>query len=127
MADLKTTDLIRGAFVARFGEDQAAKIEEAAQAHYAESETTLAVELPGLRSPHGVDNFGSSPFRYWFLLAIGHECVTRFAGEHGITVPESDLREWALGDGQLGDHDGDIPDFIAILAGRYVGWVATDD
>jgi hypothetical protein len=125
VAEVKT-DQIRDTFTARFGEEQAAKIEEAAQAHYAENETTLAVELPFLRSPHGRDNFGSSPFRYWFLLAIGHECVTRFADEHGITVPESDLRAWALGDGQLGDHDGDIPDYVAIISGRYDGWV-TDD
>lgn len=126
MVEVKA-DQIRHTFVAQFGEEQAAKIEEAAQAHYAAYETDLAVELPGLPSPHARDNFGSSPFRYWFLLAIGRECLTRFAGEHGITVPESDLREWALEVGRLADHDGDIPDYIGILAGNYDGWVALDD
>lgn len=125
-ANKTDTDRIRATFAQRFGEDQAALIEQAAQAHYAEDSMRLSLEFH-LPSPHGTDNFGSSPFRYWFLLAIGHECVTRFASDHGITVPEAELRKWALTDGQLGEHDGDIPDYLAIIVGQYAGWIAHHD
>jgi len=121
------TDRIRATFVARFGEDQAAIIEQAAQGHYAENLAQFINMDPPLPHPHETDDFGSSPFRYWFLLAIGHQCVTRFAGDHGITVPEQDLRDWGLTDGELGDHEGDIPDYIALFVGLYRGWVRTDD
>jgi len=117
----KQADLIRQSFVARFGEGEAHRIEDAAQSHYAYDEATLLES--GVPSPHGGDDFGSSPFRYWFLYAIGHECVSRFRLDHGIVATEDELREWALAEGELVEHDGDIPDYIAVMGGRYDGWL----
>lgn len=123
-ASLKA-DPIRRSFVARFGEAEAKTIEDAAQSHYATDEAmALHVDLATL---HGSDDFGSSPFRYWFLLAIARECVTRFRGEHGITTAEDDLRKWALAEGKLADHDGDLPDYIALVFGSYRRWVVNED
>lgn len=114
-------DPVRESFVARFGEEEAVKIEDAAQSHYAsDAAASLDMLFP---SPHGNDNFGSSPFRYWFLLAIGSECVTRFSGDHGIAVAEQELRDWALHDGKLGEHDGDVPDYLGLIVGAYEGWI----
>lgn len=123
------TDLIRRTFVARFGADEARRIENAAQSHYAQDEVMLTIAIPdilgeeALPTPHGNDHFGSSPFRYWFLLAIGKQCVTKYRKFHGITTPEDELRAWALAEGELSEHDGDIPDFIGLFVGSYADWI----
>jgi len=120
-----TADPFRRSFVARFGEADAKAIEDAAQAHYAHGEA-LGFDF-GLPGPHSTDDFGSSPFRYWFLLAIGHQCVSRFRDYHGIAATEADLRAWALAEGELAEHDGAVPDYIALVAGLYEGWLVTDE
>lgn len=102
----------RESFVARFGEAEAATVEAAARSHLSE--------------PHDNDNLGSDEFRYWFLLAIGHECVSRYRNHHGITADVDAMKEWARGEGQLGHHDGDVPDYIALLAGLYEDWIYVD-
>jgi hypothetical protein len=106
----------RDSFVARFGEANAAAIEAAAQRHHAS-------DMAGV---HGDDNLGSEPFRYWFLLAIGYECLTRYRDEHGITANVEEMRDWAKYDGALGEHDGDVPDYLALIVGTYQDWVAPD-
>jgi hypothetical protein len=120
------TDLIRRAFVARFGEDDAKRIEDAAQGHYVDDQAMLHALAPDLPTPHGRDGFGSNPFQYWFLLAIGRGCLTKFRTDHGITATEDELRQWALAEGNLAEYDGDIPDYIAVIAGLYGGWVNDD-
>lgn len=113
----------RDTFAARFGDDQATAIEQAAQGHYASNSTIMfAVESPDV---HGDDRFGSDPFKYWFLLAIGYECVTRpeFREEHGITADIEEMKQWARTDGDLEGHDGDLPDFLAAMLGAYDGWI----
>lgn len=107
----------RETFTARFGEDQATAIEAAARQHF-DSNSTFG-------GSHDGDNLGSEPFKYWFLLAIGHECVSRpaFREEHGVTADVDAMKEWSLGEGDLASHDGDIPDYLALICGGYEGWL----
>jgi len=100
---------IRESFVARFGEDDAAAIEEAAEGH-----------LGGI---HDDDDRGDDPFKYLFLGAIGYECVGRFSTHHGIAASPEEMQAWALESGDLGSFRGDPPDFLAMLAGAYEGWI----
>lgn len=111
------TDTIRQSFVAQFGEDDAQKIEAAANVH-------LSVDLGGV---HDDDDRGSSEFRYLFLTAIGHDCVTRFREDHGIEATTEDMREWALEHGRLGEHEGSPPDYLALLAGAYQSWLPVSE
>lgn len=108
----------RDTFVAQFGEDQAVAVEAAARSHFEDQSAFGGV--------HDGDNFGSDEFRYWFLLAIGYECVSRFRAVHGITADVDAMKEWARGEGQLGHHDGDVPDYLALMAGAYEYWVYVD-
>ena len=108
----------RDSFVARFGEDQAAAIEAAAKSHFSDQSAFGGI--------HDDDDLGSDEFRYWFLLAISYECVTRFRKNHGITANVDAMKEWARGEGQLGHHDGDVPDYLAFMAGAYQDWVYVD-
>jgi hypothetical protein len=107
----------RDTFVARFGEDQAAAVEAAGKQH-----------MSGMfgAGVYDGDNRGSDEFRYWFLAAIGYECVTRFRDNHGITANVDEMKDWAKFEGRLGDHDGDIPDYISVLAGAYGEWISAD-
>lgn len=86
----------RETFVARFSEGDAQAVEKAASTH-------LAMDTFGA---HAHDDRGSDEFRYLFLVAIGFDCVTRYREEHGIAATEEDL-----------------PDYLALLAGAYEGWV----
>lgn len=107
MTDTKPS--VRGHFAATFGEDNAEAIMSAAIQHQ-----------------NGVhDNRGSDPFKWALLIAIGHGCLTRFAGDHGITATEDDMKAWALEHGDLGDHDGDC-DYLALMCGAYKGWLPTE-
>jgi hypothetical protein len=100
---------VRESFVARFGEGNAAAIEAAARGH-----------------KNGVhDNLGSDPFKWALLIAIGHECMGRYASDHGITVAESDIQAWAVEHGDLGAHDGDC-DYIALICGTYDAWLPAE-
>lgn len=112
-----STDTIRQSFVDRFGEEDAQKIEDAGNAH-------LGADVGSI---HDGDDRGSSEFRYLFLTAIGYECVSRFREDHGIEATTEDMREWALEHGQLGEHDGDVPDYLAVLAGAYQGWLQVSE
>lgn len=100
---------VRASFVARFGEADAAAIETASAGH--------------CDSIHKKDNHGSDPFKYAFLNCIAHECVGRYRKDHGINATQGDMRDWALAEGDLGSHDGDIPDYLAMLAGAYGPWL----
>lgn len=114
-------DNARETFIAEFGEGQADAIEAAVAGHLDQD-----AAVSGGLHPHARDNYGSQPFRYVFLYAIGRECVTRFAGDHGVTADVDAMRAWATDPerGNLGGHDGDIPDYLALLGGAYAGWVA---
>lgn len=112
-----STDTIRQSFVDQFGEDDAQKIEAAANVH-------LGVDVPGV---HDGDDRGTSEFRYLFLGAIGWECVSRFREDHGIEATTEDMRKWALEHGQLGEHEGTPPDYLALLAGAYQGWLQVSE
>ena len=101
---------IRAAFVDRFGEDNATAIEAAANEH-----------------KNGVhDSPGSDPFKWALLIAIGYECVTRYADYHHVTADQDELREWCLEHADLASHDGDC-DFLAMIVGAYAGWVVELD
>jgi hypothetical protein len=117
----------RDTFAARFGEGQARAIEAAAQGHYAEAATTLFKMFDSFGGgPHSGDNFGSDPFRYWFLLAVGHRCVTNpdFRRHHEITADIELMKEWAHSEGALNKHDGDCPDNTALTLGIYREWMS---
>ncbi len=107
----------RDSFVARFGEENAAAVESAARGHW-------DGDVGGV---HHDDDFGSEPFRYWFLLAIGFECVTRFREDHGIQAAVEDMQDWAKFDGNLAAHDGAIPDYLAMMIGAYNDWISPED
>lgn len=104
---------VRASFVARFGEADAKAVESAAWGH-------TQVDGHGI---HDNDNHGSDPFKYAFLTAIGWECVGRFREDHGITAATEDMRDWALTEGDLGSHDGDVPDYLAAICGAYEPWL----
>jgi hypothetical protein len=91
---------VRDSFEARFGADQADAIVAAAEGHH-----------PG-------DNRGSDPFKWAALIALGFQCVERYADSHGITVTNEEFREWCVADGDLGTHDGDF-DYLAAFVGTY--------
>lgn len=101
---------VRDSFVARFGESDAAAVEAAGLGHMDDG-------------MHGADNHGSDPFKYAFLAAIGWECVGRFSVEHGIKASTEDMKVWALAEGDLGSHDGDVPDYLALMCGAYDEWL----
>lgn len=96
---------IRDAFVARFGEDAACAIEDAAVEHR-----------------NGVNdcNLGSDPFKWALLICIGYDCISReeYRAYHGITVGWLELCEWITAEADLGSHDGDC-DYLALLSGAY--------
>lgn len=116
-----TTNTARGTFVARFGENQATAIEEAGRSHLTNHQWSL----------HATDEFGTQPFKYWFLLCIGYECVTspEFRDEHGITAEIEQMRAWAKAadEGNLAGHDGEVPDYLTFAAGYYNDWVTLPD
>jgi hypothetical protein len=96
---------IRAAFVERFGEEEALRLERAAHAH----------AQP--RPPKGI---GSDPFKWVLLITIAYECFTResFRAHHGIVASVADLKEWIKSHGGLDTHDGDV-DYLALVAGAY--------
>jgi hypothetical protein len=107
---------IRTSFVEHFGEENATKIEEAALMHMAEG------PLP-VPSVHAKDDWGPDPFRYLFLTCIARDCLTRWREWHGIKVEYEDLLAWSLEHADLHAHEGDLPDYMAALAGAYNPWI----
>lgn len=96
---------IRASFVEHFGEDEASRIEGAANLH-----------ANGINSR----NEGLDPFRWAICITIGYECWTRprFREWHGFTASIADLKRWVKEHGHLANHDGDS-DFLAGAAGCY--------
>lgn len=103
---------VRVSFTQHFGEDDAVRIEEASIQHINDASDV-----------HGNDNWGSDPFRYHLLNCIGHECLGRFRKYHGINAEAELIRTWVLEEGGLAYYDGDIPDYIALMAGAYSDWI----
>ncbi len=96
---------VRADFVVCFGEEQAARIEAAAEEH-----------------ANGINdvNRGSDPFKWALLITIGYQCIEidRYRAYHEITAPWDDVRRWIVDHAQLGEHDGDM-DYIAFYCGKY--------
>lgn len=107
---------IRTSFVEHFGEDNALHVEEAALMHLAEG------PFPHL-SVHANDKWGDDPFRYLFLACIGHDCFTRWREWHRIDAEYEEILAWALEFGDLHLHTGDMPDYLALMAGAYNPWI----
>lgn len=100
----------RAAFTARFGEDNAAAIERAAEAH-----------------KNGIhDNPGSDAFRWALIIAIGHACLTDYREAHGITADPDAVRAWVREHVDFTAHDGDWV-YFALADGAYAGWVPAED
>jgi hypothetical protein len=95
---------IRTAFAEVFGDDQAAAIVAAAEAHQ-----------------NGVhDDRGSDAFKWALCITIGHECFTHdsYRAHHGITADADAIRAWIKEFADLGTHDGDM-DYLAAMCGAY--------
>lgn len=96
---------IRDKFVEKFSEEEACKIEEAANSHF-----------------NGVNdqNKGTDPFKWVLLMGIGYQCmeVKSFREWHTIITPWDELKQWIKDEADLGTHDGDY-DFLSLLAGVY--------
>lgn len=107
---------IRESFVATFGEDNALRVEEAAIGHLGEG------PFPHL-DPHADDKWGQDPFKYLFLLCIGRDCFTRWRSWHKIEAEYEDILAWALEHADIHEYRGDIPDFLALMAGAYNPWI----
>jgi len=101
-----TTSPLMENFAAHFGMEQA--------------EAVLAAGFMHNNDVH--NDPGSDIFRWAVLLCIGYECFTRFRDDHGITVPEEDLRKWVLEEAELLIHDGDC-DYLGLIAGAYDTWL----
>lgn len=119
---------VRASFVEHFGEDEAVRVEEASIGHIATP--------PGVRQvmekvtsnyvgTHENDDWGSDPFKYHFLNCIAQRCfdVDDNRAWHGIVATEEALRMWALAHGDLAEFDGDVPDYLALMAGAYISWL----
>ncbi len=96
---------IRDNFVARFGEEEARRLEWAAAEH-----------------SNGINdqNKGLDTFKWVLLICIGYGCFQkdRFRKYHGIVAPYEDLRYWIKHNADLGSHDGDY-DYFGLLMGTY--------
>lgn len=112
-----TTTQYRDSFVARFGEDDAARIEAAAESHLTEWESGI----------HDDDDRGEDPFQYLFLTAIAWECVSRYREPHGIVATTEAMRDWALTEGNLGAFTGTPPDYLALFCGAYTDWIKEEE
>jgi hypothetical protein len=98
---------IRKAFEERFGAEEAEKIWAAATEH-----------------GNGINdgNLGDDPFKWAILIAIGYQCVEKYANHHGITIPFEDFKEWVRENADLASHTGDC-DYLALACGVYRDFV----
>lgn len=102
-------DSIRIKFVKRFGEEQAKRLEDAAEEHaYGRQK----------------NNRGSDPFKWVFMITIGFDCFVKesFRMHHAINIPINTLKKWIKENAELGTHDGEY-DAIALFAGTYNEYV----
>jgi hypothetical protein len=100
---------VRESFVKRFGEDQAVAIELAAESH-----------------KNGIhDKTGDDPFKWAILICVGFQCmeIDKYRKSHNITIPFEDIKKWAIEDGDLRSHNGDV-DYLCLFAGKYNDWIA---
>lgn len=97
--------MTRDRFVEQFGEDEALKLEAAANEH---------------RDGANDKNRGSDPFKWVLLICIGYDCmaVPSFRKHHNITTSWKELRQWIINNAELGSHDGDY-DGLSALSGAY--------
>lgn len=103
MKKARKTASVRSSFVAKFGKDAAEKIEAAANEH-----------------DNGVNSRskGSDPFKWALCIAIGYECVSKYADYHKIKLDPEAFKAWVVKHGDLGSHDGDV-DYLSALVGVY--------
>lgn len=106
---------VRNQFVERFGEENATRIEEASLTH---------TQDPSYQSVHKDDDWGSDPFQYHLMTCVSRRCFEHQGGEtHGFTFTREEVRQWAVEEGRLHEYDGDVPDYIGLLAGAYANWI----
>jgi hypothetical protein len=103
---------IRDSFVEHFGEEDAGRIEEASIGHQNDDKVN-----------HGNDRWGKDPFKYHLLMCISHECFSEFHEWHGIKADAAAMKAWALEHADLHEYEGDIPDYIGMIAGAYTSWI----
>lgn len=108
---------VRQLYVEHFNEAEAKAIDNAFQKHFEN-------ELQGI---HASDDFGTDPFRYKLLTVISYQCVSEYAEHHNIKVSEEDFKEFCLKHADLGEHDGDIPDYLALMAGIYQEYINMEE
>lgn len=96
---------IRDMFAERFGEGQAAAIEDAAVSHE-----------NGVNS----ERKGSDSFKWALLITIGYECWSKdaYREHHGITAPADEIKAWVKEYADLASHAGDF-DYLTLLSGGY--------
>lgn len=92
------------------------RVEESALMHLGEGPT------PHL-DPHANDKWGPDPFKYLFLVCVGRDCFTRWRAWHKMDMEYEDVLAWALEYADLHEFEGDVPDFLAMLAGAYNPWI----
>jgi hypothetical protein len=99
--------ITRDSFVKNFGQEEANRIEAAAEGHLNDMDDMFP-------------NRGSDPFRWAICICIGFECMSKeeYRKGHGITTPWKELKTWIKEQGDLQNHDGDIDD-LAFGAGTY--------
>lgn len=100
---------VRDSFVARFGEDQAARFEDAANGHVGD---LLAIQIG--------DERGSDPFKWVLLQVISFQCaeVESYRRHHSITAPWEEVKAWIKSEAKLGQHDGAY-DAVGLMSGCY--------
>lgn len=96
---------VRDLFAERFGEDNAERVERAAEKH---------------SEPHA--NRGSDPFKWAVVTCIGHQCFDVYMDSHEFTMDGEEVRQWVIENINLGTYDGDY-DVLALFAGAYQEWV----
>lgn len=107
MANYSSTE---HSFLERFGLTNLLRLREAAKMHFNEFES------------HDRDTFGSDPFKYDLLLVIGSECISRpsFYEYHAFEdLDPEEFRLWCLENADLGNHDGSVPNYLALYTGAY--------
>lgn len=85
----------REKFVARFGEADARRIEEAARQHTQnEGGNLFARFCEAWCGPVPDPEDQDDPFLAAISVCIGWECLTRYAGAHGLELDVDECREW---------------------------------
>jgi hypothetical protein len=105
---------IRESFVARFGEDAAQAIEEAAHDHEVE-----ANPYDVLGTDHK-DHKGNDHFQWAIMMVLSYECVSKpeYREWHGINIEWEDFDEWVKLEGDLTSFEGEF-DKMALIIGVY--------